>query len=142
MRPPSIVMFERLFIASLVVSAISYGVAYDEVMRAIASDPGMQAFGLGSGFINGVMLVSFVIYLLLWYLIAHRASSVAKWILVVFVALSLFSLPGALTGPFDLSLALALAVYALEIAALVYLFRPDAKAWFRGEQPADPGTFD
>jgi hypothetical protein len=37
---------------------------------------------------------------------------------------------------------LGLVSYALEIAALVYLFRDDAVAWFKGEWSADAGTFD
>ena len=34
------------------------------------------------------------------------------------------------------------AYYALEIAALVFLFRADANAWFRNEWTAEPATSD
>ena len=142
MRPESIVMFERLFLASLVVSAGSFLIGYEDTMRLAASDPAMQRFGLGSGFLLGTLAVSFAIYLLLWYLVAHRASTVAKWILVVLVALGLVSVPLALQGPLTLSVLLNLAVYALEVAAVVFLFRADAKAWFKGELGSDPATFD
>jgi hypothetical protein len=40
------------------------------------------------------------------------------------------------------SQALNFVVYALEVAALGFLFRDDAKAWLGGERPADPSTFD
>jgi hypothetical protein len=142
MRPESILMFERLFLASLVVSAGSFVIGYDAAMRAVETDPAMQQFGLGGSFMIGALAVSFAIYLLLWYLIAHRASNVARWILVVLVALGVASLPLALTGPMSFTVLLNLAVYALEVAALVFLFRADAKAWFRGERPSDPATFD
>ena len=66
----------------------------------------------------------------------------AKWILVVLLAFSAISLPAMIMAPWDLGIVLALAVYALEIAAAVYLFRADAVAWFRGEPRADPATFD
>jgi hypothetical protein len=135
-------MFERLFLASLVVSAGSIAVGYDEMMRVAASDPSLQRVGLGAGFLLGAMAVSFAIYLLLWFLIARRASNVAKWILIVLVALGVASLPLALTGPLNLSVLLNVLVYALEIAALVFLFRADAKAWFRGEPQADLTSFD
>ncbi len=142
MRPPSIIKFERLFLASLAVSAIGFVIGYEAAMRVVESDPSMQRFGLGGGFMLGVLAASFAIYLLLWYLIAHRASTIAKWVLIVFVALGLVSLPFALTGPLSLTVALNLLVYVLEVVALVYLFRPDAKAWFRGESPPDPAALD
>jgi len=142
MRPESVIMFERLFLLSLAVSAGSALVGYDEMMRAVTGDPAMQRFSLGGGFLLGTLLVSFAIYLLLWYLVAHKASNVAKWILIVLVALGLASLPMALTGPLTTPLLLNLAVHALEVASLVYLFRADAKAWFKGEPRSDPATFD
>ena len=142
MRPESIVMFERLFLASLVVSAGSFLIGYEDTMRLAASDPAMQRFGLGSGFLLGTLAVSFAIYLLLWYLIAHKASNVAKWILIVLVAIGLATVPMSLTGAMTTPLLLNLAVYALEVAAVVFLFRADAKAWFKGELGSDPATFD
>jgi hypothetical protein len=142
MRPQSIIMFERLFLASLAVGAIITAIGYEEIVRVVTSDPGMQRFGLGSGFLIGLIAVSYAIYLLLWYLIAHKAAAAAKWILVVFVALGGVAIPFALSGPLDLTTIVNLAVYALEVAALIYLFRADAKAWFKGEQPADPAAFD
>jgi hypothetical protein len=47
----------------------------------------------------------------------------------------------ALAGPWTISVALNLAACALEVAALVCLFRDGAKAWPGGEQPANPATF-
>ena len=135
-------MFERLFLASLVVSAGSFLIGYEDTMRIAASDPAMQRFGLGSGFLLGTLAVSFAIYLLLWYLVAHRASTVAKWILVVLVALGLVSVPLSLMGPLSLTVLLNLAVYALEVAAMVFLFRADAKAWFGGQEQTDPDMFE
>jgi hypothetical protein len=142
MRPESIIMFERLFLASLVVSGVSFAIGYEDTMRIAASDPGMRQLGLGAGFIAGTLAVSFAIYLLLWYLIARKASRIAKWVLIVLVAIGVASLPVALAGPLGLTVWLNLAVYALEIAALVFLFRADAIAWFRGERAADPAAFD
>jgi hypothetical protein len=143
MRPQSIVMFERLFLASLVLSVLSYFLSYDALVAQIEREPGATQLGLGGGFLIGSMVVGIAIYLLLWFLIARKASSVAKWILVVFVALGLaFSVPAALAGPWDLALILGFVVYGLEVAALVYLFQSDAAAWFRGETPSDPAAFD
>ena len=142
MRPQSIIMFERLFLASLVVSAVSAAIVYDELVNLFANDPGMEQLGLGAGFVTALVGASFAIYLLLWYLIARKASNLAKWILVVFVAIGAATALRALAGPWTLSVALNFAVYALEVAALAFLFRDDAKAWLAGERPADPSTFD
>lgn len=142
MRPPSIVMFERLFLASLAIGLISFAVGYQNMLAALANEPTLQRAGFGSGFLIGTAAFSYAIYLLLWYLIARKAAKWAKWVLIVLIAISLISLPGALTGTLSLTVLLGLAVYALQLAALVNLFRPDAKAWFRGEMSADPATFD
>jgi len=142
MRPQSIVMFERLFLASLAGSVVGFALTYDEVVDSLASDPAMQEVGLGSGFVLGVTAASFAIYLLLWHLIAHKAANFAKWILVVFTALGVLMTVPSLAGPWDAIQLLSLAVYALQIAAVVYLFRADAVAWLKGDRPTDPSAFD
>jgi hypothetical protein len=144
MRPNSIVMFERLFLASLVLSAISSFFAYDSILAELNRDPALLQLGLGGTFVAGTMAFSLALYLLLWFLIARKASRVAKWILVAFVAIGLASLVFSLTVSFtpDLLTLLGLASYALEVAAVVFLFRPDAVAWLKGESPTDPATFD
>lgn len=142
MRPQSIIMFERLFLASLALGVLGLILSYGQIADLATSDPGMQQLGLGSGFLIGVVAVSYAVYLLLWFLIARRASNVAKWILVVFTVLGVLSALPSLTGSWNVTLLLSLAVYALEIAAVVYLFQPDAKAWLGGKGQADATTFD
>ena len=142
MRPASIVMFERLFVASIVLSVASFVIGYGDFSAQVANDPAMRQLGLGSGFVIGLAAVGYAIFLLLWYLIAHKAANWAKWVLVVVLLLSLASLPGALTGPWGLSTWLALAIYALQIAAVVCLFRADAKAWLGNRGVANSGAPD
>lgn len=142
MRPQSIVMFERLYLASLALSVLSFVIGFQAVVDVFTSDLAVQQLGLGAGFIVGVAVVGYAIYLLLWYLVARRAANWAKWVLVVFVAIGITSLRALLTGPWNLTNILGLVVYALEVAAVVYLFRADAKAWLSGEQEADSATFD
>jgi hypothetical protein len=142
MRPPSIVMFDRLFLGSLAVSGVGLALSWEEMTGQLANEPAMAEIGLGSGFIVGAVAVGFAISLLLWYLVSHKASNVAKWILVVLAALSLISFPAALGGPWNVTAILGLASYVLEIAALGFLFREDAREWLNGEWNADPATFD
>ena len=145
MRPHSIVMFERLFLASLALSLLASILAFDAVVDEMTRDPAVQQMGLGGGFAAGVLAIGLAIYLLLWFLIAHKASNIAKWILVVFVAVGVISLLISVTQAFtaDLPTLLGLVTYALELAAVAFLFRSDAVAWLRGEsETADPATFE
>ena len=143
MRPQSIVMFERLFLASLAISAINTFIVFDGVARQLAADESVLRLGLGSGFLIGLLGASFAIYLLLWYLIARKAANVAKWILVIFVVLGvLASIPALSQASLDFASLSGVAAVLLEVAALVYLFRADASAWFKGERAAEPAVFD
>ena len=54
---------------------------------------------------------------------------------------AVFFLP-ALAGRWDLSLLLNVAYYALELAAVACLFRPDATAWLKGKPDTDQATLD
>src|SRR5690606_2155960 len=140
MRPQSIIMFERLFLASLATSVVSLVLNYQALTDTVAVE--LEGTGLGAGFVLAIVGVGYAIYLLLWYLIAHRAANWAKWVLVALLVFGLVSLPGARLGPWDLTALLGLASYALQVAAAVFLFRADAKAWLGGERAADPSTFD
>lgn len=142
MRPKSIIMFERLFLASLVLGALNFALSYEEATALLENDAGARKLGLGSGFLVGITAVSTVVYLLLWFLVARMASNIAKWILVVFVGLGVLSALPATMGTWNVTLVLSLVVYALEVLALVYLFRPEAKAWLRSEAQADEAIPD
>lgn len=142
MRPQSIVMFERLFLASLVLGLINFVMVYQTAAALVESDLGAQRLGLGSGFLVAVTTVVYAVDLLLWFLIARRASVAAKWILVVFTVIGVLSVLPSLAGSWNTTLVLSLVTYALEVLAVVYLFRPDAKAWLAGDGQADPAAFD
>lgn len=138
MRPQSIVMFERLFLLSLALSVISFAIGYSEFSQQVLRDPAMRQLGLGAGFVIGLAVAGYALYLLLWYLIARKAANWPKWLLVVFLAFSLVSLPRAIGGPWDLATVTAIAVYVLQIAAVSFLFRRDATDWLRGDREAEP----
>lgn len=141
MRPASITMFERLFLGALAVGFVNFILNYDTVVAQVEAQPGLSAIG-GTPFIIGTLIIGNAINLLLWFFIARRASNVARWILVVltgFGLLSLFSLPEVETWQAVMSVV----ILALQVAALYFLFRPDAKAWFEhGPNGMDPNVFD
>ncbi len=141
MRPASITMFDRLFLGALAVGFVNFILNYESVLEQVEAEPGLAVIG-GMPFLIGTLIIGNAINLLLWFLIARRASNVAKWILVVltgFSLLSLFSLPevGALQA------VITLVILALQLAAIYFLFRADAKAWFKhGPNGMDPDVFE
>ena len=145
MRPKSIILFERLFLASLALSAITFVVSYDATMDELERQAGLSEIGFGSELLIGTMAVTTAVYLLLWFLIARKASNVAKWFLVAFTAIGTATLAysfATLGLKTDLNSLLGVAYYVLAVAAVVPLFKPDAVAWLTSEKPADPAAFD
>ncbi len=147
MRPRSIIRFEQLYLASILVSLPSTLLSFDQTRAELAGDPGASQLGLGGGFLVATIVVSLALTLLLWFLIARRASVVAKWILVALTALGLFMMVGIVANPapfMSLPGALTLLGTALGVVAVAFLFRRDARAWLanKGRDPVEPGVFE
>lgn len=137
MRPPSIVLFDRLFLASLVIGVINAVLSFEAMQSELAANPDTAALGWGSGMVIAIIAFSLLIPLLLWYLIAYRASGIAKWILVVLTVGGLLFMGIDLENLLSLATIGTLVVTVLQLVAIVMLFRPDAKAWFDGDAGPD-----
>ena len=129
MRPASIVNFERLYLGAIALGLINTFLSWDRSLALLRAQPVVQ---FGPGFLIGTAFIGLAIQLLLWFFIARRASVVAKWILVVLVAIGLLALAaqmarnpmiGSVTG------IIGLITYVLQIGAVWMLFRPDARSW-------------
>ena len=161
MRPTSVIQFERLYLVSLLVVVLQQVAGYIIARQIFAQIPGGAdiAPGMG-GFLSGALIIwvligmafSVGIPLLLWWLAARNRTEAAKWLLMVISVLSvlmwLFSLamllmmPTVSAGPMEGMATMQAGIIAadglgelLGIAALWYLFRPDATAWFRTAGP-------
>lgn len=134
MRPHSIGMFDKLYLGALAASVVNTLLSFRQTQEMLAADPATA--GVGSGLLIGATAFSIAISLLLWYFISRRASNVAKWILVVFTVIGLLFLPASVGLLDTLPLILTLAITALQLAALYYLFQPDAKAYLAGDTRA------
>lgn len=146
MRPNSILWFERLFLISLVIGIINTALSYEDNLAMLQADPGAEKLGFGGGFVLITAAFSFGLMLLLWYFIARRASPVAKWILVALTVLGILSMPSSLAMIAKQNIygvIIPILLTLLQIAALVFFFRQDAKAWFasRGRMDHDPEIF-
>ena len=143
-KPASIILFDRLFLGSLILGVLNFLFAWSDVSETLASTPEFAAMGFGSGFIIGTFAVGMIINLIIWYFISARASKIAKWILVVFFALGLLSMLSNLNnplGPQGITLGVAIIITIIQGAAVYMLFRPDAVAWFNRTPPVNPDTF-
>ncbi len=142
MRPPSIIAFERVYLASLALGIANTAINWQEMTETL-DDPALQVFGGGPNWIIGIIAFSTAIALLLWFFIARRASTVAKWIYVVFTAFGLAGLvSNVATLPFGTLMVLNVVGQLLQFFAAWLLFKPDAKVWFDGRWTVDPRTFD
>lgn len=144
MRPNSVILFERLYLASLAIMAINFFLSYDGIVAQIQRDPAMERLGWGAGMAISIYAVSLAVSLLLWFFAAHRRSVIAKWILVIFAVIGVLSLSGTFSTISGTQLIAPLLVTALQVAATILLFRADAKSWFagNGQDEADPAAFD
>ncbi|KAK0348942.1 hypothetical protein LTR94_035132, partial [Friedmanniomyces endolithicus] len=99
MRPVSIIRFDRLYLASIVVGLIGNIIEWPVTIARLTENPDTAALGSGAAIAAGGMIATGVlIALLLWFFAAKRASNVARWIVTVFTVFALDSLFIGLAG--------------------------------------------
>jgi hypothetical protein len=108
----------------------------------LVREPALQRLGLGSEVLAGSVAIWLALFLLLWFLIARKASNIAKWILVILSVLGALLFMPALAGQWNLTLLLSVAYYALELAAVACLFRADAVAWLKSDLDTGQAALD
>ncbi len=132
MRPQSIVIFERLYLASVALGLLFTAQNWSAREALLARNPTAAQFGwIGPA----TTAVGLLIALALWYFVARRGSVVAKWIVTVFavwaavlLALYLFGL-AAIDGRL-VTILTGAAQNLLYVASAVMLHRADSRAWF------------
>lgn len=140
MRPASIQWFERIYFATLAIGLINLLIHYSTLSEVLG----------GSGQTMGIVLISFLagiaISLVFWYLVARRASTIAKWFLVVLVVIGLIGLPGGFAMTETLGIAyvgIGALSTLLQAIATGLLFTPESRRWFASKgAPAGPETFE
>lgn len=144
-RPPSIVRYEQLYIASVVLSLIVGLLTYQTRVDLLSANP--QVATLAQPIVLGTTAIGLFISAVLWWYTARQPGIVAKWIVVVFAAFAaigvLLAVPTLMrSGPVPIyAIVAGIVANALYIAAAVMLFRADAKLWF-GETPDDGDAED
>lgn len=136
MRPQSIVRYEQIYIASILVGLLSLVLIWPMLAAQFATTA--LTPGVISGAVIGSALFGVAINLLLLWLTARRANEVARIIVAIFFGIGILSglrnvLGGRAPG---LSGVIAVVQIVLEGVMLYLLFFPaDAKAWFAARRP-------
>ena len=147
MRPKSIELFEKIYLATVTFSFVIAVFNWVNVSATLET-PELKALGAGSNLLIGIMALSLIFSLLIWYFIARRASNITKWIYVVVTGIGLFGVIGSLANPLTpkgILLIGNIVVIALQLYAAWLLFKPDAAEWLESKGasgPDDPSTFD
>ncbi len=130
MRPKSIIMFERLYFASLAATVLDAVWSFDAMKAEFGADPAIAETGFAGGFTMAIWAFSFAFSLLLWFFIAKRASNFSKWLLVIVTVFGLLMFAANPAEMLATSNPATLVATILSIAAMVFLFRADAREWF------------
>ncbi len=139
MQPPSIINFSRIFLASIALATALAAFRFPALKSAlIRQEP--TAASLGDGVLALAITLGQVVMLVLWFLIARRASNVAKWILVLLTLLGFALLMPEMRASlshFAWQPTLSIFVAFLQVIAIAFLFRADAREWLSHDQPLD-----
>jgi len=140
-RPRSIILFERVYWLNIVLAVAALAWTFARAGRwglSMPADAAIGARSVAALTIAGLAILAITIKVLIWFFIARRASSVARWLFVIFFVLAIVSLIrtiglyGRGMLPSLILLVVGVADTLLRIACLWLLFRADAAAWFRG----------
>ena len=139
MQPPSIKWFSWIFLGSVLLATAVAALKFPELKASlIRQEPG--AASLGDGVLILAIALGQGVMLVLGFLVAHRASNIAKWILVAMTVVGFALLLPDLGGYFTrlaLLPTLSLLNAAAQIVAIGFLFRTDAREWLGREQSPD-----
>lgn len=143
MKPRSIIIFGRLYAASTALGFFTVLFNYGSLREYSVSRGGAAAISLV------VAVLSVAVSILFWFLIVHRAQAWAKWFITVMAVIGLVGMvsqipTGAYGGLSPTYIALSAISSLLNIAAILFLFRADARPWFAsiGEMAVDPAVFE
>ena len=136
MRPQSIGNFDKLYLGSMALGLFNVVIGWETSMAEL------EATGMGFGIMIFGIAVGYGISLLLWYFISREASNVAKWILIVLTAIGVAAMPLSLFALPTLEMILAVVVTGMQLVAIYFLFRPDAKAFFDNKGAVDLSEFE
>lgn len=140
-RPRSILLFERLFLASVLIWCVVQAMTWNYRVALLAANPMLATPATAMA---TVVLAIFAVSVAVWYFAARRSSRIAKWAAVALAICSVITFVFGLIAigqpgmPGPVVKLLSIATSALCVVAAVPLFRPDAAIWFGEDTIGDP----
>ena len=138
MKPVSIQRFTQCLLGSVAISLIQIWNGFDHMRETVVANP--EAAAISDEVLVAGSVIGIGVLLLLWFLIAMRASSVARWVLVALTAIGLLSVPSVLAkakGDGAVDLALAIGAITLQLGAVGMLFTHESRDWLAGRTHSD-----
>ena len=131
MRPESIKKFDLFFLAATAIGVAQALLNYETMETALKAELAAADMAGQAGVFLGVGLaIGYGISLLLWFLVSRMRQGWARWVLLALVAYRVVSIPSALAAGVG-SLSITGVIGALlQVIAMWFMFRPDARAWF------------
>ncbi|GAB5480510.1 MAG: hypothetical protein Pars92KO_02670 [Parasphingorhabdus sp.] len=129
LRPQSILWFERLFLASVLSATVDLYVHWDDYALDAEFDAETRLIVVVVIMLGTV--VSYAVQISLWYFVAHRASNIARWILVVITVLSLLGIAIYFEGYSSTEKFFVVATQSLAVLAVLCMFIGGSPEWFR-----------
>ncbi|MDO6414830.1 hypothetical protein Q4F19_10605 [Sphingomonas sp. BIUV-7] len=135
-RPASITVFERLWIAALLLGAVNMAIAWPGTLAVYRAAGLFKALGiddrLGLALIDGVSLL---LPLAVLILVSRAGSRIASWVALALAAWALVVI-GRMLGERDAvpgtrGMLAAICIF-LQVAGALMLLRSDARAWMKG----------
>ncbi len=130
MRPDSIRKFDLFYLAAIAIGIASSLLNYDALRDASSvqlREGGLETYADTVVFLT--LGIGLFINLLLWFLASRMRIGFVKWILLVFVAISVLTRVMGVAGGANVSIT-DLVNVLLKGIAVWFLFQPDAKEWF------------
>ncbi len=137
MRPPSIVRFDRLFLAAIALWLIANLLDGPRTVAQVEASPQIAILGGNAVvLVAGMIAVLAAVALLLWHRVAWRGARWARIAVILFAlvdtALFVTGLAGSNVAPRAATVA-QMAAVVVQLLAIRALFRADARPWFRSE---------
>ncbi|TMM48260.1 hypothetical protein [Qipengyuania marisflavi] len=116
-----------LFLGGIALGIVNFIIGYGALSADLEAQLAAEGAQGGPAILIGSVIFGTVIALALWFLVSRMRIEFVKWVLIALVGYGLFSLFSNGIKAMDL---IGLLASLLQAAALIFLFRPDAKAWF------------
>ena len=132
MKPAAIKKFDMLYLGSLGVSILGAVLTFDDLVAV--SDDQLALEGLpamGGGVLIAGLAFTIAITVALWFLVSKLRIEFVKYILALFAAYGVYSMAMGSTAEVPMiNLLIGWISTIMTVAAVYFLFTPEAKAWF------------